>query len=532
MKAIASWTVVAVVARLGVSWACADSGVFADMTQYHDRALHLLLAGTLPDALRGPGYPALLALTYGVFGASFWHARVANALVGGVLTLVTGWLARRAGAGPRAWVASAIVALYPALVLSSVYLMPEGLYTLLAMLALLLVRHRAPAIAVAAGAVTGLAILTRSVGLALVASAAAVAAWTWWQSGGTGRAADGAADVVAGGTKGANGADASERETGRGGTALPSATVASRDHYALLRLAAFVVACAVVLAPWLRFTTRVAGGPLLDTTSGMNVLLGNHDAATGRLNMADDQPLRQRYVVGAVSEADANTRALRAGLAWAVAHPAASVRLAGAKLAYLLGLEGREHAWGYSVGYFGERRAVTVTAWGGLLLVSFPLLVVAAAWGLVRAPGPLQPVHIALAAFVAATCVLHVASFGESRFHLPLVPVLAVAASLGGRPRRALSNGDAPVASDAAPDSTPGARPNAAPNSAPGAVLGAVPGAAPDAGPWRAGGWWRLVLAALVVVLLAVAWMSQLPELLDALNALRQPGGWATPRHY
>jgi 4-amino-4-deoxy-L-arabinose transferase-like glycosyltransferase len=485
---IVGWAIVAVAARLAVSWASADSGVFADMAQYHERAVHLATTGTLyPDALRGPGYPAFLAVVYRLFGVSFWGARVANALVGGALSLVTGWLARRAGGAERAWMASAIVALYPGLVLSSVYLMPEGLYTLVAMLALLLVRHRSLTIGALAGAVAGLAILTRSVGVSLGVVAGVVAAWA----------------VVTG---------------------------AATPRVALSRVAVFVGACAIVLAPWLTFTTRVTGGPLLDATSGMNVLLGNHPAATGRLDMADDAPLRQRHVVGAANEADANARAMRAGVAWAVAHPDAWLRLAGAKVGYLLGLEGREHAWIYSVGYFGARRPLTVTLWGGLLMLSFPALVVAAALGLVRAgrarqpagapagmparavpgvpagavPGMpaevpaglqgeaaahrgrlhgVQPVHVALCAFVVATCALHVASFGESRFHLPLVPVLAVAASLG-------------------------------------------------VGPLASAGRGRLVVAAVVVAVLAVVWAGQAPELVDALAALRAPNGWSTPRPY
>ncbi|MBL8137368.1 MAG: hypothetical protein JNL48_12155 [Acidobacteria bacterium] len=76
---------------------------------------------------------------------------------------------------------------------------------------------------------------------------------------------------------------------------------------------------------------------------------------------------------------------LRAGVAWAAAHPVAWLRLAGAKVGWLLGLEGREHAWVYSVGYFDERRPLTVTLWGVLLMASLPLLVGGAASGLVRA---------------------------------------------------------------------------------------------------------------------------------------------------
>ncbi len=441
MTRIAGWALVAVAARLAVSWASAGSGVFADMAQYHERAVHLATTGTLfPDALRGPGYPALLALVYRLFGVSFWGARVAHALVGGALAVVTGLLAKRTGAGDRAWIASAVVAIYPGLVLSSVYLMPEGLYTLLAMLALLLVRHRALPFAAAAGAVTGLAILTRSVGVTLGVAAVAVAACLWLTGAAT--------------TKGA-----------------------------LTRLVAFAAACVLVLAPWLVFTTRVAGGPLLDATSGMNVLLGNHDTATGRLNLTDDAPLRQRHVVGAASEADANARALRAGVAWAAAHPGAWLRLAGAKVGWLLGLEGREHAWVYSVGYFGARGPLTVTLWGVALMAAFPLLVVAAGLGLARARGRLEPTHVALAAFVTATFALHVASFGESRFHLPLVPVFAVAASLGTVPLAGVSRV-------------------------------------------------RLVAAGVVVGLLAFVWAGQAPELLDALSALRAPNGATTPRPY
>lgn len=474
MIGVTRWALVAVAARLAVSWASADAGVFADMTQYHERAVHLVTTGTfMPDALRGPGYPLLIAAAYWLGGVSFWAARVANALLGGVLTWLTGWCARRAGAGDRDWIAAAIVALYPALVLSSVYLMPDSLYATLAMLAVLLVRHRSLAFSAVAGAVTGAAILTRSVGVALLAVAAAVALWRT----GAERRSPGARTGDTGGP-----VDTSAAPRTSAGRALST------------RLASFVVACLVVLAPWLAFTTRVAGGPLLDTTSGMNVLLGNHDGASGRLVMADDGPLRQAHVAGAASEADASARAMRAGLAWAVSHPGAWLRLAVAKVGYLFGLEGREHAWVYGQGYFGARASWVVTAWGVALMLTFPALVIASLVGVVRARGPLEPVHIALAVFVVATTALHVLSFAESRFHLPLVPVLAVAASLGGPPRR----------STVAP-------------------------AAGSTGDVSRG---RIAAAAVVLALLSLAWIRQAPELVAALGRLRAPGGSSSALPY
>jgi 4-amino-4-deoxy-L-arabinose transferase-like glycosyltransferase len=442
VSAVLAWAAVAVAVRLGVAWACAEAGAFADMIQYHERAVHLVSAGALfPDALRGPGYPAWLAAAYAVGGVSLWSARVANAAAGGVLTVLTGWLAVRAGAGERAWLAAAIVALYPSMVLSAVYVMPDGLYATFAVLTLLLVRHRAVAFSAAAGLAAGVAMLTRSVGLTLVAAAIALGAW----------------DI------------ATRREEWRAAGA---------------RVGAFLLACLIVLAPWLAFTTRVAGGPLLDATSGMNVLLGNHDAATGRLSLDDDTPLRRQYVDGAMSVADGNRRAFAAGLAWARSDPGAWVRLAGRKLGYLLGLEGREHAWAYGLGYFGPRRGWVVATWGTLLVMAFPLLCVATAWGVLSSAVAWDRTHVAMAAFVAATGALHVASFGESRFHLPLVPVLAVVASLGSRSV-------------------------------------AAPGFA-----------WRAVAVAVAIVLLCVAWFGQAGELLVALDRLRAPGGWQSALPY
>lgn len=443
MRRVALCAAVAVAARLAVAWASVDAGVFADMAQYHERAQYLATTGTLwPDALRGPGYPAVLAGAYRFAGDSLWTARMVNAAVGGALALLTGVLARAAGAGARAWIASAIVALYPALVLSSVYVMPEGLYALWLVAALTLVRHRAALFAVAAGVVAGVAMLTRSVGLALVAAPVAMWARATW---------------------------AAEVSWAR----------------AMGRVALFGGAAAVVLLPWLLFTTRVAGGPLLDSTSGFNLLAGNNPRATGRLELGDERWLRDTYIAGASSAADGNARAMAAGLSWARENPRAWLRLAAVKLGYLFGLEGREHAWVYGHAYFGARAAMTVTVWGWLLMLSFPALCVAAALGVARAPRPAPAALVAIGAVVVATAALHVLSFGESRFHLPLVPLLAVVASLGA-PQR-----PAPRRSRV-----------------------------------------RVAIAAVTLAALSVAWASQWQDLRAVLERLKAPGGWSSRPPY
>ena len=103
------WVAVAVAARVLVWLAARDAGVFADMSQYHERALALLSTGAMPDALRGPGYPVALAVAYTTSLPHFDAARLMHALLGGALTWTTARVAQQAGAGPRqVWAAAAV----------------------------------------------------------------------------------------------------------------------------------------------------------------------------------------------------------------------------------------------------------------------------------------------------------------------------------------------------------------------------------------------------------------------------------------
>ncbi len=434
MRQIVAAAAVGLILRLVVSWAAVDAPAMADMEQYHGRALHLFHHREFgPDALRGPGYPLLLAAAYATLGESLWSARVANGLAGGLLVLLTGLLARAMGLGARAWVASALVAIYPGFVLSSVYLMPDSFFAVWVVACLLALRRRSYGFAVLAGALAGGAMLTRSVGLILLPTAAVV--WAY--------------------------------ELGRRKASVPQVAA---------RAGLFVFAGAVVLAPWLSYTTRIAGRPLLDSTSGLNMLIGSNPRATGRLEMRDGQWLTETYVSGAVNVADADSRAARAAAQWAVENPTRWAQLAAVKVASLWGLEGREHSALYSRDYFGPRRDATVLAWGVAILASFPLLVVAALAGAVGVNSGWTALRLAVATLVAVTTVLHVVSFGESRFHLPLVPLLAVLAAARW-----------PT--------------------------------------WRHVPWPRAVAAGTAVVFLAWAWTTQLPELSQRLDTLRQPNG-------
>jgi hypothetical protein len=136
-----------------------------------------------------------------------------------------------------------------------------------------------------------------------------------------------------------------------------------------------------------------------------------------------------RYWTPAPDEIGRSQSGYREGLRFIQRHPGRAAVLALRKLAYLVGLEGREHAWGYSHGVLGTRSPVAVWGWGLALLMSFPLLMLAAL------PALLAPLFLrerlgqGMVAILAGGMLVHMASFGESRFHLPWIPPLAVAAA-------------------------------------------------------------------------------------------------------
>lgn len=429
---------VAFLVRIIIVAAASESSVFSDMVDYHARALLLLEGKSLPDSFRGPGFPAWLALHYALPGDNLLAARVGNAALGAATAVLTGILALEFVGRKAATAAAFVVALYPASALFSVYILTEGLYSFLTLATLVTARRVGHARTVASGMLIGLSAMTRSLGIALIP--------TLWAGYLLGRKARGWTWVIG-------------------------------------QCAVLALACAVTLGPWLRHTARVSGGVMLDSASALNVLLGNNPRARERLQLADFGWVWETYLGGTVDEADRNRRALGRSWQWIRENPVRALQLSATKIVYLWGLEGREHAWAYSNGYFGAREVRTVQAWGALLMAAFPLLALPAVIGMLR-PGLLETlsgVHIAV--MLALTTALHAISFSETRFHLPLVPMLAVLAARG-------------VATTA---------------------------------PMTRARWSAALLIGLV---LCLGWWAQFPELLESYARLTVPDGWRTMRAY
>ncbi|HEX5711716.1 MAG TPA: glycosyltransferase family 39 protein [Solirubrobacterales bacterium] len=141
---------------------------------------YLLQGG--PTAVRGPGYPYLLGTTYALSDDSRTAGRLLGAALGVVVVLLLYLLARRIWGRRVGLVAAGLAAVFPPLVLLSRDLVSETLFIALELGALLCVlnfRRAGGALrwAAAAGALCGLAALTRNTALALMLPVA-LGVWT------------------------------------------------------------------------------------------------------------------------------------------------------------------------------------------------------------------------------------------------------------------------------------------------------------------------------------------------------------------
>ncbi|MFN7979290.1 MAG: hypothetical protein U0P30_14230 [Vicinamibacterales bacterium] len=206
------------------------------------------------------------------------------------------------------------------------------------------------------------------------------------------------------------------------------------------RLVCFLAANVLLLSPWWLHNQRLHGRFIpLDTTSGLNLAIGSAPDASGRWYWSHVEVLLTTDLRGIdVTTPEGSGRATALAIDYVRAAPLAWLKLAPAKTAALLAVEGRETAYLYSLGLFGEHSSNIVLSWAIAVMLSFPALLIGAVGGLTSGQLPLRfagPVVV----LMGTTVLMHIATFGDPRFHLPLVPLLAIAATHAKRiDRRAL----------------------------------------------------------------------------------------------
>ncbi len=338
----------------------------------------------IPTSFRPPLYPAFLALVYLLVGSGprrFLAARLVQALLGAALVPLAAQVGRRLGCSERAarWGALG-VALYPLLVIYPLALATENLFVfllLLALWALLRAGERGRAFDYGlAGLLLGLTALTRS---AVVPFVPLAALWTGW---------------------------------------------GVRPWRAGLRNGALVVlAFLLVTMPWsLRNSLLHGEFHFVETDLGYNLYMGYHPQSSGTFSVEFSFDL-----LPILDDGERNRLGMEAFWSFVRADPARVPYLMARKLSYFWGFDRRGFQYFYCNNFLGDWQPWQVEGALGLLCAPTALVVAAGLAGLVLARPRRQ---IALAALLVVSFTAgYVLIMAEARFHLPLIPPLAVLAA-------------------------------------------------------------------------------------------------------
>jgi hypothetical protein len=357
-------------------------------------------------SFRAPLYPALLALIYAVTGPGFERflaARVAQAVFLGAPLAPLTYLAARSLLRPAAPAGSALepaqertaqlaawsAALYPTLVIFPLGLGTENLFFVLllaAFLSLLRLAERPTAAGfVVAGVFLGLTALTRSV---ILPFAGLSILWAWSVPG---------------------------LEAGRNTMRLSPARLRGPALMAL--------ALGLTLLPWVVRNSLLHGRLTgIETSLGYNLYVGYHPQSDGSFTFGPSLDL-----VPIVDDQLRDETGTRRALEFIRAEPGRFVPLALSRLGHFFRLELRLLTYFYSSNFFGYIPAPGLLFVAALFGLPFAVIAVSAALGAVLLPFDRR--SVLLCCLVLGYLAPHIVILSEERFHLALIPFLAMPAA-------------------------------------------------------------------------------------------------------
>jgi 4-amino-4-deoxy-L-arabinose transferase-like glycosyltransferase len=350
-----------------------------------------------PTSMRPPLYPAFVAALWKIAGTEDPQVvRGAQVVLGLLLVIGTYSLTLRLYSRREAIIAAAIMACYPSFLYAGALVLTEVLFTALLLTFVLLyvsvVERPHAGKAVAAGALLGMAALTRSV------------LWPF--------------PVLL----------------------LPllfvSVRQSTRRRFAIA--ACCLLGYVAIVGPWAVRNTRLQQTfVVVDTMGGMNLRMGNYEhtpddrmwdavALTGEKNWSYElgrtEPDVLTWTVG-----QKDKWAQKAAVAYMIRHPWITLRRSVIKFADFWGLE-RELVAAFRAHLYNPPVWFVLLAVVGVA-VTYPLVALSAAIGVWRAAPAERRAHWLRLALIGFVTAVHSIVFGHSRYHLPLVPFLAIYAA-------------------------------------------------------------------------------------------------------
>jgi len=368
-----------------------------DMFQYDALAESIRLGrgytwyGGIPTAARAPVYPLFLAIVYSFCGHRFLAARIVQAVMASFLPVVVYALGRRLFDTRVARIASLVMVVYPMFLVYPLALVTENLFFLLVpVAALCLLKAMDTSRAryyVLAGLALGMSILTRSV---LAGFVLLILPWLWHYS--------------------------------------------SSRRQAMKNWVVIVVCVAALTVPWsIRNSLLHSQFVFVESSLGFNFYLGYHPEGTGTFDSAIAVDFLEE--VGAFekpsleTEMRAHNLGIEKGLKFIRQNPGRAAWLLTSKLSHFLRLDKRAPLYFYSNNFLGELPPP---------ILLFALLVICLPWVVVlllgvigmsfsRATNGKVLIYLLSAYFIG----IHMLIMAEPRFHLVLVPFLAIFAAHG-----------------------------------------------------------------------------------------------------
>ena len=403
----ALWLVLAIglVTRLILVWSVRDVGLnIADEQHYATIATNLVHGDGFsrepgwPTSIRPPLFPFMVATIWRLAGAGDVTAVRLAQIPLSLLTAWTGYLIGRRLYNDRVGLLAAIgITFYPSLLFSGVLVLSETLFTCLLMLALLacllVIDRRSPWTALVAGAGVGAAALTRSI---------------MWPS---------IAVLV--------------------GAVLVGLPGSFRSRVRIV--AALVLGYAIVVGPWsLRNTLLQRSFVVVDTMGGLNLMMGNYahtpedrmwDAVSLTGEKAWDHLLPPLAPDGSRwTEGTKDKWAQRQAFSYIMAHPATALRRTLLKLADFWGIE-RDFVAGVEHGLYRPPAWIWVPI-GIAIGVLYVALMVLGVLGLCMSRHANWRAHLLMIGLIVFMSAIYALAFGHPRYHLPLVPILAIYAAV------------------------------------------------------------------------------------------------------
>ena len=408
MTRLAALLLVGLVARVALwTFIGGTPPVIVDAVDYDSLARALVERGSYSDvsgnliSLRPPLYPWLVSVVYRAAGLGNYAAVYAVQIVLSLMTTCVVYrLGRLAYDESTGLVAAAIFCFYPTFLAYDNLLLTEVLATFLLTAATLAagiaVRASSLSMLGMAGVLYGLAALTRSAALMLIPCLAFWLVLSW----------------------------------------------PVRKLPALAAAGLFVLSFVGTIGPWAYRNTQLHGTlTLIDVMGGRNAMMGNYEhtpleRSWATISVAEGKQswihvLRERRpeeFSGRLSQGQIDKLAMREALSYMATHPAQTMQRTAVKIFNFWQLE-REIVAGLKQGLWGEVPKIAVVVAAVAICGYYAACLFSAVFGAILAPPRWPALQSLFLISIAVPWAAHSLIFAHSRYHLPLVPLLAIYAA-------------------------------------------------------------------------------------------------------